>query len=141
VRFEKLGDTLHPADHEAVEWLTNAAEGDAVSLIARPRSLSQNDLINAMYGDIAAHTEGEGIVDIRRRCKLHYGVPILRAHDAEFREIYDRVIKQHTYDDKLAMMDYLPVTSRMSKSQATEYIDTVQREYAEKGVRFSEQAA
>lgn len=98
-----------------------------------PRSLDQNDMINAMYRDIAEST-GEGVVDVRRKCKLHYGVPILRAHDEEFRRVYDKIVKPHTYPDKLEIMDYLPVTSRMKKPQATEYIDTVQRENA--GVVF-----
>ena len=119
-----------------VEW----AETNAVFPVAwkaekyqGPRSLDQNDRINAMYRDIAEHT-GEGVVAIRRHCKLHFGVPILRAHDAEFRGVYDRIIKPHDYPDKLEIMDYLPVTSRMKKPQASEYIDTVQREYP--NVRF-----
>jgi hypothetical protein len=47
------------------------------------------------------------------------------------------MVKPHDYEDKLAIMDFLPVTSRMKKPQATEYIDTVQREYAQRGVRFA----
>lgn len=102
-----------------------------------PRSLPQNALINAMYGEIADQRDGEGVVDIRRRCKLHYGVPILRAHDEEFRSVYDKVVKPHDYETKLEIMDFLPVTSRMKKPQATEYIDTVMREYSQQGVRFA----
>jgi hypothetical protein len=102
-----------------------------------PRSIDQNALIHAMYADIAKQSDGEGVVDVRRRCKLHYGVPILRAHDEEFRSVYDKMVKPHDYEDKLAIMDFLPVTSRMKKPQATEYIDTVQREYAQRGVRFA----
>ena len=98
-----------------------------------PRSLDQNALINTLYGVIAEQAEGEGVVDIRRRCKLHYGVPILRAHDEEFRTVYDKMVKPHSYVDKLLIMDYLPVTSRMKKEWASEYIDTVVREFAEQG--------
>lgn len=103
-----------------------------------PRSLDQNALINAAYADIAKQS-GEGVVATRRRCKLHYGVPILRAHDEEFRGIYDRVVRSHAYEDKLEIMDYLPVTSRMKKPQATEYIETLFREHP--NVRFQERAA
>ena len=96
----------------------------------------QNDLIYMLYADIERYTEGEGIVDIRRRCKLHYGVPILRAHDEEFRKVYDKSVKPLPYEDKLEIMDFLPVTSRMKKPQATEYIETIMREYSQRGVQF-----
>jgi hypothetical protein len=32
VRFEKLADTLHPADSEAFTWLMNAQEGDTIEV-------------------------------------------------------------------------------------------------------------
>jgi hypothetical protein len=32
VRFEKLADTLHPADSEAFTWLMNAKEGDTIEV-------------------------------------------------------------------------------------------------------------
>ncbi|MEM9151373.1 MAG: hypothetical protein AAGB19_13075 [Cyanobacteria bacterium P01_F01_bin.3] len=99
-----------------------------------PRSLDQNSLINAMYGQIAKQMDGEGVVDVRRRCKLQYGVPIMRAYSDEFRERYDLVIKPHTYEVKLLLMDDFKVTSKMKKPQATEYIDTVMREHPR--VRF-----
>lgn len=100
-----------------------------------PRSLDQNALINCAYADISQSTE-EGVVDVRRRCKLHFGVPILRAHDEEFRGVYDKIVRPHAYEDKLSIMDFLPVTSRMKKPQASEYLDTLFREHA--GVRFQE---
>jgi len=104
------------------------------------RSFDQNSIINAMYGDIANQSDHEGVVDVRRRCKLHFGVPILRAHDADFRAVYDKIVRPHDYEDKLKIMDFLPVTSRMKKPQATEYIETVMREHVQKGFVFKEVA-
>lgn len=104
----------------------------------KARSLDQNSIIHALYSDIAKQREGEGVIDVRRRCKLHFGVVILRAHDEEFRGIYDKIIRPHEYEDKLKIMDFLPVTSRMKKPQASEYIDTVIREYSELGVDFTD---
>lgn len=140
MRFTKLCSVLQPADNAAITWLIQAEEGDSIHCapLLEKRSLDQNALINVLYGDIARQIEGEGVVDIRRRCKLHFGVPILRANDAEFRKVYDSVVKPHPYETKLQIMDYLPVTSIMKKPQATEYIDTIQREYAGKGVQFTE---
>lgn len=103
-----------------------------------PRSLDQNALIYAAYADISRQQE-EPLIDVRRRCKLHYGVPILRAHCEEFRSIYDRVLKPQPYEAKLLLMDWVKVTSDMKKPQATEYIDTLLREHPQ--VRFQERAA
>ena len=100
-----------------------------------PRSLDQNALINAAYGDIAKQMQ-EPVIDVRRRCKLHYGVPILRAYSEEFRRLYDRVLMPQPYEAKLLLMDYVKVTSDMKKPQATEYIDTLFREHPK--VRFQE---
>lgn len=101
---------------------------------SRHRTNDQNSFINTMYRDIAKQLDGEGIVDVRRRCKLHYGVPILRANDEKFRGIYDKVVRPHIYEDKILIMDFLPVTSLMNTAQASEYIETVIREYAGHGV-------
>ena len=62
------------------------------------------------------------------------GVPILRAGSEEFRAQYDKVIKPHDYETKLAIMEWLPVTSLMSKEQFSEYLDTVIREYSKQGI-------
>jgi len=132
-RVEIFADWLIERDDYPVCWKAKR--------YVHPRTLDQNALINVLYGKIADQTEGEGVVDIRRRCKLHFGVPILRANDEAFRQVYDKVVKPHDYETKLEIMDYLPVTSRMKKDQATEYIETVQRDYAGRGVRFEENTA
>ena len=71
-------------------------------LVPEKRSLSQNDMIHGLYGELAAQIEDQSIVDITRECKLRYGVPILRAEDPSFRKLYDSAIKDHlTYEQKL----------------------------------------
>lgn len=110
-----------------------AGKRPIVEVIPERRSLDQNSMIYALYQQIADQSE-EKIVDIRRECKLRYGVPILRAGSDEFRYVYDRAIKPLEYEFKLRAMDWLPVTSRMSKAQATEFIDSVIREYSERGL-------
>ena len=103
--------------------------------VPEKRSLPQNDLIYALYGEIAKQVGDQSVIEIKRECKLRYGVPILRANDAEFRSLYDNAIKHNlTYEQKLEAMDILPVTSRMNKEQGTEYIDTVIREYSKHGI-------
>ena len=106
-----------------------------VQVVGEKRSLPQNDLIYELYTVIAQQKEDESIADIRRECKLRIGVPILRASNDQFRNLYDKAIKGGlTYEEKLAAMDILPVTSLMTKAQGTEYIDTVIREYSRQGI-------
>ena len=106
-----------------------------VQVLGEKRSLPQNDLIYELYTIIASQKEDESIADVRRECKLRLGVPILRAENEEFRAMYDKAFKGGlTYEEKLAAMDILPVTSLMTKEQGTQYIDSVIREYSKQGV-------
>ena len=64
-------------------------------------------------------------------------MPILRAEDEEFREAYDAVIRKTLrYDQKLVAMDMLPVTSRMTTKQISQYMQDVQDHYRERGVQL-----
>ena len=94
----------------------------------KPRTLPQNSLIYGLYGQISREGGQESIPEVRRRLKLHHGVPILRAEDPEFREAYDTVIKPLTYEQKLKAMDFWPVTSRMNTSQLSQYVASIEKE-------------
>ena len=63
-------------------------------------------------------------------CKLHFGVPILRAEDEHFREFYDGALKRLTYEQKMAAMEYVPVTSIMSKAQLSRYLEDMRESFA-----------
>ena len=108
---------------------------DAVFQLLPPkRTKSQNDLSFALYTQIARQKQDESVEDIRRQCKLEYGVPILRRDDEEFRYVYDNSTKKLEYEAKLISMKWTDVTSRMSKKQFSEYVDTVIREYSKQGI-------
>lgn len=104
----------------------------------RPRSVSQNAIVHAWYQQIADELKEDPAVRVKAQCKLFYGVPILRAEDDEFRQKYDGLIRDRfTVDEKLALMEWFPVTSLMNRSQLSQYIETMQREYAKRGVRLT----
>lgn len=81
----------------------------------KARSLDQNAISHAWYEQIARELREDDIIGHKCYCKLHHGVPILRAEDEEFREAYDAVIKRLTYEQKLIAMRHWPVTSIMTK--------------------------
>lgn len=96
---------------------------------SKPRSLSQNALAAVWYEQIAREL-GDTPEGAKAECKLRFGVPILRAQDEVFREMYDCAIKNTmTYEQKLKVMSFLPVTSLMSTDQLSAYLQDVQRSY------------
>jgi len=98
------------------------------------RSISANALSHAWYNEIAVQM-ADTPESVKCECKLRFGVPILRAEDPDFREMYDTAIKNHlSYEQKLVAMRYLPVTSNMSKPQLSRYLEHMQMSYAQQGV-------
>ncbi len=106
---------------------------------SKPRSLSQNALAAVWYEQLARET-GETPEGAKAECKLRFGVPILRAQDEDFREMYDAAIKNTmTYEQKLKVMRFLPVTSLMSTDQLSAYLQDVQRGYPDVALMFPDE--
>lgn len=100
------------------------------------RSVSQNSISHAWYGQIAKELREDDSLGWKCYCKLHIGVPILRAEDDDFRYFYDTAIKGMTYERKLNAMKFLPVTSLMDKAQKSKYLEAVQAEFLPRGVKL-----
>lgn len=101
----------------------------------RHRSTEQNRLQRLWVNEVSIET-GHEPEEIRGFCKLHFGVPILREENEEFRKQYDRILKGLSYDAKLAIMMMpldLPVTRLMTVKQKKQYLDTMYHFYTEKG--------
>ena len=103
------------------------------------RSAQQNALQHVWYADIAKQGGEMSARDARRYCKLTIGVPIMRGDTDEdsvrFRTHWDRLIKKAlTYEEKLELMDWFPVTSLMKPEQFSRYLDAVQEAFAGRGI-------
>ena len=116
------------------EWSTGKSV--VLQFMDGQRSSNQNSMIYALYGDIARQSDDLSVNDVKTMCKLHYGVPILRAHDESFRLMWDSHFLGDliSYEKKIELMVYLDVTSKFTKKQATEYIETILREYSKRGL-------
>ncbi len=101
----------------------------------RDRSSEQNRLSHKWYTEIHDQT-GEAVEDVRARCKLEIGIPIMREASDKFKSTYDRLIRPLDYDDKLAIIrdTDMPVTRLMNVTQMTEYMDLVFQRHAEFGI-------
>jgi len=103
----------------------------------RDRSTEQNRLAFKWYKEVSEQT-GEDIEDVRARCKLEIGVPILREND-DFRATYDRLIRPLSYADKIELIKAtdMPVTRLMKVEQMTRYLDIMFRQHAEHGIELT----
>lgn len=114
---------------QSVPFACSIFEGDK-------RSLAQNRLQRLLCNEIASQWEGNDPEDVRAYCKLHFGIPILREDSEAYSEVYDRVVRPMTYEEKLTLMRLpidLPVTRIMTKEQKTRYLDTIYKEFSSKG--------
>lgn len=100
----------------------------------KDRSLPQNAITHAWYEQLARELREESALGWKCYCKLHHGVPIMRAEDEEFRDAYDQVIKGLRYEQKLVAMRSWPVTSIMNKDQLSKYAAAMQDDFRARGV-------
>lgn len=106
----------------------------------KKRTKAQNRLQHMWYAEIASHT-GEDVHEVRARCKLQMGVPILRAENEDFLEKYDRLVKPLPFEVKLELMVEpiaFPVTSLMSVNQKIRFLDAVQRHHLQEGIALTD---
>jgi hypothetical protein len=138
LRFRNANRTLAPANADTERWLERQPEFVWLKPISkgRARSLSQNALMWMMYGEIARHM-GLTPEEAHCMCKLEYGVPILRAESERFRCFYDAHVKRLPYQSKLRAVEFISISSVMTKDQATQYIETIVRAFAEQGLIIS----
>jgi len=104
----------------------------------RDRSAEQNRLSQKWYAEIADQT-GEDREEVRARCKLELGVPIMREASEKFRATYDRIIRPLDYADKLALIrdTDMPVTRLMGVGDMSRYMDAVFQRHAEFGIALT----
>lgn len=134
MRWDLSTETVQENFLQFVAQMRLTGKRPVFELVKEKRSLDQNSMIYALYQQIAAQAGDQTVNDVRRECKLRYGVPILRVGNEKFKTMYDKAIRDSlTYEEKLEAMDILPVTRLMTKEQGTEFIDTVLREYSKNG--------
>ncbi|WP_313489159.1 hypothetical protein [Stutzerimonas nitrititolerans] len=112
----------------------------------KDRTLDQNALWFALYERIAQMTQIGDTEDARRYCKLHFGVPIMRAADADFRDGWSRMFLHLEYEQKLELMgpcsifgpDGFPVTRLFNRAQGIAYTDRIVDEFTRRGVFFGD---
>lgn len=99
----------------------------------RDRSLDQNALSHAWYEQIGQAT-GDTAEAVKRRCKMLYGVPILRADCADFSAWCMAALDPLGYENRIEAMKWVDITSLMTLDQMTRYLTAVQVAHAQAGI-------
>ena len=100
----------------------------------RSRTIDQNSLTHAWYEQLSRELREDDARGWKRYCKLTHGVPILLAEDADFRNALGSSFTAMSYEQRLQAMDFVPVTSIMTRNQLGRYADSVSAEFAKRGV-------
>lgn len=129
-------------ESELLKWFRSVRIPSAKSIVTvskftKKRTLNQNAQGRVWYKQISETLTDDNIQGWERYCKLNHGVPILRADDMQYREFYDKAIKSNfSYEDKLRIMDYMPVTRLMNTEQFNRYFEALQGDFINKGVEL-----
>lgn len=118
---------------QAIKLLTSYQLPATLTLTKGANRSTEQNKLQRLWLNEAAEQGDQTAEEYRAYCKLHYGVPLLRNENHEFRESYDRIIRPHTYEDKLEMMSIpldFPVTRLMTTKQLTTYLDQVHAHFA-----------
>lgn len=101
----------------------------------RDRSSEQNRLSQKWYAEIAEQT-GEAREDVRARCKLKFGLPILMESSEAFRDLCRRRIKPLSHAERIELIrDFdIPMTRLMNVGQMTRYMDELFQHHSEFGI-------
>jgi hypothetical protein len=129
--------------NQMILWLQNATQFPFTITIkegSEKRSNQQNRLAFQWMND--AESQGDQTAsEYRAYCKLHFGVPILRADDEYFRERYDSTLRPLDYETKLGLMlepfDF-SVTRLMNTKQHARYLDQIYRHFTGLGMLLTE---
>jgi hypothetical protein len=103
------------------------------------RTVEQNKLQFLWMNEIAAQT-GYTPDEVRAKCKLTIGIPILRAENERFRKAYDALLKPFDYEQKIRVIRELdlPVTRAMTKEQFSTYLERIYEQHTAEGYELTQ---
>lgn len=92
----------------------------------------QNSLQFHWYREL----EGQGLGtrnEIRMQCKYSFGVPLLMQQDDDFKEYWFKLFDHLDYEIKVASMQYVDVTSKLTIDNMSRYLDSIKHHYTANG--------
>jgi len=90
------------------------------------RSGRVNNTTHMWYAEMAAQNEQYDALGWKNYCKLTYGVDILLV-DPDFAEFYEAALAPFDYESQMKRIQFIDITSIMSRSQGKEYMDAIMK--------------
>lgn len=98
------------------------------------RSSQQSRTAEAWYGQIRQERGEDSQAAIKAECKLRFGLPIMARDNPAWVAKWSPFYGPLPYAARLVLFEALPLTSKFTVKQMSEYMDAVQREYRSQGV-------
>lgn len=107
------------------------------------RTNNQNNTIHMWFQDVVDHFGDTPFDNVKAECNLQFGRPILERDDPEWSSAFGYIFDALSLPAKLKAIRVLdiPFTRRMTVPQQREYMDAMQRHYAEIGVSLRDPEA
>lgn len=109
-------------------------------LAGKKKTNPQNKLQRKWMNEAAEQLGTDTAEEFRGYCKLHFGVPILRAESDVFAAKYDAEIRPLPYELKKSLMMVpfdLAITRDMTSPQKRRYLDAVFAHFSDLGVALT----
>lgn len=120
---------------EYITQMILAGKKALVEIVPEARTIPQNSMFYALYGQVATQKGDESPDEIKSYCKYHFGLSIVCATDPEYAALLKNAIRSDLdYETKMKVINKLPVTSLMDTKQGSEYIDRIIRHYSQQGL-------
>ena len=97
------------------------------------RSLAQNRLSHMHYAQIGAQMH-ETPAQVKGRCKLEYGIPILLRETQSFALGWQAIEAKLSYEEKIEAVKLVDVTSVLTTPQFSQYIEEYMMEHEAQGI-------
>jgi hypothetical protein len=97
------------------------------------RSQQQSRTVEKWYAQIGDET-GQAPIEVKAECKLRYGLPIISTQNAAWVTEWAPLFEPFDYARRLKLFEVIPMTSKFTTRQMSEYMDAVQRVYRGMGI-------
>ena len=104
------------------------------------RSLDQNKLMWKWNTEIAKHLGDRTPQEVHDTEKVETGIPIMRADDMEFDAAYREGLARLPYHIRFELIRKMSVTSAFTVKQMSQYLDTMERKWRQRGVKLTDPA-
>lgn len=123
---------------EAAQAVFQADEGLVCTIDEPKRSLSQNALLHKWFGEVATHYGDRTAKQVKGECHHKYGLEY-RLKDPQFEWVWQRTGAHLSYEQQCGLLasETLGVSSKMKSPELKAYMDEMQRDYLNEGIRLT----